>query len=262
MILSLDVGNTQLYGGVFEETNGAEPPKMRFSFRKTSRDGASSDEYGLFLRSVLRENGLDPAEIRKIAICSVVPEVVYSIKSCCKKYFGLQPFILQAGARTGLAIRYRNPAEVGADRIANSIAASHLFPSRNLIVIDFGTATTFDVVTAGKEYLGGLIVPGLRISMEALVANTAKLPTVEILAPEQLVGRTTIESIQSGLYHGNLAMVRELTRQIRERSFGAEPTVVVGTGGFSRLFEGEGVFDALVPDLVLTGLNLALRMNA
>jgi type III pantothenate kinase len=255
VILTLDVGNSQIFGGV---SVGGE---LMIRFRKVSRPPTSSDELGLFLRSVLRENGADPAGIEQIALCSVVPELVYSLRSCCRKYFGLDPFVLQAGAKSGLKIRYRNPSEVGADRIANAIGGISLYPDRHLVIVDFGTATTFDVVTAGREYLGGIIVPGVRMAMEALEQGTARLPTVEIAAPTTLVGRSTVEAIQSGLYFGNLAIVKELTRSVREQMFGGQPSLVIGTGGFSKLFEGAGVFDALVPDLVLVGLSRALALN-
>ncbi len=255
MILTLDVGNSQIFGGVFH--HGA----LTIRFRKPSRPPTSSDELGLFLRSVLRENGEDPTSVEQIALCSVVPEIIYSLRSCCRKYFAIDPFILQAGAKTGLKIRYRNPLDVGADRIANAIAATHLYPDRNLIIIDFGTATTFDVVRAGRDYLGGIILPGLRISIDALEKNTARLPNVEIVRPAELVGRSTVECIQSGLYFGHRAMVRELTREIRDQAFGEEPTLVIGTGGFSRLFENEKLFDAVLPDLILIGLERALSLN-
>jgi type III pantothenate kinase len=255
MILALDVGNSQIYGGVFDGE------KIALQFRKTSRQGNSSDEFGLFLKEVLRENNVDPKEITQIALCSVVPDVVHSIKGACQKYFKQQPFILQAGVKTGLKIKYRNPLEVGADRIANSIAATHMFSGKNLIIVDFGTATTFCVVNTEKEYLGGVILPGLRLSMEALEAKTAKLPAVEINAPEEIVGRSTVESIQSGLYYGNLCMVREMTREIKSRYLKMGETVVIGTGGFSRLFEKEKIFDALIPELVLHGLHRALKIN-
>jgi type III pantothenate kinase len=235
--------------------------ELTIRFRKPSRPLTSSDELGLFLRGVLRENGGDPASVEQIALCSVVPEVVYSLRSCCRKYFGLDPFILQAGVKTGLKIRYRNPLEVGPDRIANAIAATHLYPDRNLIIIDFGTATTFDVVRASREYLGGIILPGVRISMEALEKNTARLPNVEIVPTTELVGRSTVESIQSGLYFGNRAVVRELTREIRDQAFRGKPPLVIGTGGFSRLFEREKAFDVFLPDLVLIGLERALSLN-
>ena len=255
MILALDVGNSQIFGGLFED--GA----LGVRFRKPTRMPTSSDELGLFLRAVLRENGRDPAVVDQIAVCSVVPEVVYSLRSCCRKYFGVDPFILQAGVKTGLRIRYRNPLEVGPDRIANAIAATHLYPERNLIVADLGTATTLDVVRAGRDYLGGVILPGIRISMEALERNTARLPNVEIISAPELVGRSTVEGIQSGLYFGTRAVVRELTRDIGNHVFNGELPLVIGTGGFSRLFEQDDLFDALLPDLVLLGLERALSLN-
>jgi type III pantothenate kinase len=255
VILTLDVGNSQIFGGVFEDG------RLSLRFRKTSRPAQSSDELGLFLRSVLRENGGDPSQISQIAICSVVPDALYALRSCCRKYFAIDPFVLQAGAKTGLRIGYRNPLEVGADRIANAIGATYLYPDRHLVIIDLGTATTFDVVRAGREYLGGIILPGLRIAMEALEKNTARLPSVEIVPPTGLVGRSTVECIQSGLYFGNRAIIRELTREIREQAFGGDAALVIGTGGFSRLFERERIFDALIPDLVLVGLERALALN-
>jgi type III pantothenate kinase len=255
VLLTLDVGNSQIFGGLFEAG------ELTVRFRKTSQASTSSDEMGLFLRNVIRENGRDPAAVQQIAVCSVVPEVIYSLRSCCRKYFRIDPFILQPGVKTGLKIGYRNPLEVGPDRIANAIGATHLYPGRHLIVIDFGTATTFDVVREGRDYLGGIILPGLRIAMEALERNTARLPTVEIVAPGVVVGRSTVESIQSGLYFGNRAVVSELTREIRNEALAGEPAVVIGTGGFSRLFEREKLFDALLPDLVLVGLARASALN-
>ena len=256
MILALDVGNSQLFGGVFD--NG----ELTFQFRRSSRPNSASDELGVFLRSVLRENDIDPARVDKIAICSVVPEILYSLRSCCRKYFAIDPFILQAGARTGLKILYRNPTEVGPDRIADSIAALSLYPNQNLIVIDFGTATTINIIRSNREYVGGTILPGLRIAMEALEKNTARLPTVEIVPPQEIIGRSTTESIQSGLYFGTRAMILGLTRELRKAAFGSESATVIGTGGFARLFEREKMFDVLVPHLVLVGLERALHMNA
>jgi type III pantothenate kinase len=255
MILTLDVGNSQIFGGTFHDQ------ELTLRFRKPSRPPASSDELGLFLRSVLRENGVEPSSVEQIALCSVVPEIIYSLRSCCRKYFGLDPFILRAGVKTGLKIRYRNPLEVGPDRIATAIGATNLYPGQHLIVVDFGTATTFNVVHASRDYLGGLILPGLRIAMEALEKNTARLPTVEIVRTTELVGRSTIECIQSGLYFGHRAMIKELTRDIREQAFHNEPAVVIGTGGFSRLFEADQVFDVVLPDLILVGLERALALN-
>lgn len=260
MILSLDVGNTSIHGGVFEGD------QLKMQFRRTTDSHASSDELGVFLRSVLRENGLDPLAVKKIAICSVVPDAIHSIRGACTKYFSIQPFLLQAGAKTGLKIKTRNPLEVGADRIANAIAGSHLYPDRNLIIIDFGTATTFDIVNREREYLGGAIIAGLRISMEALETRTAKLPSVEIVPTPQALGRSTVESIQSGLYFGQIGMIKELKTQLTREAFaggeGAEAPVILATGGFSRLFDKSGLFDAIIPDLVLKGLNISLLMNS
>lgn len=256
MILCLDVGNTQIYAGLFEQD------KMVLSFRKNSKSGASSDETGIFLRTAIRENGFDPAKIKQIAICSVVPEVIYSLRGACMKYFNINPFILQAGVKTGLKIKYRNPLEVGADRIANSIAATHLYPGKNLILVDLGTATTFCAVTKDKDYLGGSIVAGLRLCMEALESKTAKLPSVEIVSMHEALGRSTIESIQSGLYYSHLGTIKELTERITKECFQGEKPMVIGTGGFSYLFEKEKVFDEIVPDLVLKGMLIALQHNA
>ena len=255
MILTLDVGNTQIHGGVFRKD------ELVLQFRKTSRQQFSSDEIGIFLRTVLRENDIDPANIEQVAVCSVVPDAIHSIRSGCIKYFNNDPFILKAGVKTGLKIKYRNPLEVGTDRIANAIAGSHLYPHKNLIIVDFGTATTFDVITKTKEYLGGVIIPGVRMSMESLVKGTAKLMAVEIGEIDEVVGRSTSDSIRSGLYYGQLGMVKEITKRITKESFPDEKPLVIGTGGFSRLFEGSQLFDEIIANLVLQGIYLALLLN-
>jgi type III pantothenate kinase len=165
--------------------------------------------------------------------------------------------------KTGLKIKYRNPLEVGADRIANSIAGTHLYPDKNLLIVDFGTATTFCAVTREKDYLGGVIIAGLKISMEALETKTAKLPSVEIVSMREALGRSTVESIQSGLYFGQVGTVKEILQRLTKECFAdTEKPVVLATGGFAGLFEKEKIFDDIVPDLVLKGLNLALRLNS
>lgn len=256
MILALDVGNSQIYGGLFDKD------QMKLSFRRNSKQGSSSDEVGVFLRSVIRENGVDPAMVKHIALCSVVPDVIYSLRGACMKYFNINPFILQAGVRTGLKIKYRNPLEVGADRIANSIAATHLYPDRNLVIVDLGTATTFCAVSKDKDYLGGSIVPGLKIGMQSLESKTAKLPSVEIVSVHEALGRSTIESIQSGLYYGHLGTMREICDRISKECFQDDKPMILGTGGFAYLFEKEKIFDAILPDLVLKGMLIALKLNA
>ena len=254
MILCIDVGNSHIYGGVFE----GDVIKLRF--RHTSKV-STSDELGIFLKSVLRENNCSPDAINNIGICSVVPQLDYSLRAACVKYFSSDPFFLQVGVKTGLNIKYRNPLEVGADRIANAIAATHSYPNQNIIVIDFGTATTFCAITAQKAYLGGAILPGVRLSVDALSKNTAKLPSVEIIKTDHVVGRTTIESIQSGVFYGVLGACRELIQKMSNEAFSGNKAVVLATGGFSSLFDNQNLYDHLVPDLVLQGIRLAALMN-
>jgi len=255
MMLCLDIGNSHIYGGVFEQK------ELRFTFRKASKSGASSDEYGLFFRSVLRENDIDPSGITAISMCSVVPEVVYAISASCRKYFNLTPFILQAGVKTGLKIGYQNPLEVGTDRIANAIAGTHLYPDQDLLIIDLGTATTICAIGKGKNYKGGVIVPGLRMSMQALDSGTSKLRAVEIVRSTVALGRTTASSIQSGLFFGHLGGLQEIMKRIVDEEFAGQKPVVLATGGFSSLFDGTGLYDLAIPDLVLQGLYLAHALN-
>ena len=255
MILCIDIGNSQIHGGVFKED------ELIMQFRKTSRQQFSSDEIGLFLKMVLRENDIAPNTISGISICSVVPDLNQSIRNGCLKYFRIEPFFLKAGVKTGLKIKYRNPLEVGTDRIANAIAATSLFPNKNIIVIDFGTATTFCAISKTKDYLGGIILPGIRISMEVLESKAAQLPSVEIKKPENVVGRSTVESIQSGLFYGQVGTVREIKNKIIIEVFTDDAPVVIGTGGFSSLFESEGLFDLTLPTLVLKGLLNAYKLN-
>jgi type III pantothenate kinase len=235
--------------------------ELKATFRRTSSVRASSDEFGTFLRSALRENGIDPGEIDTAGICSVVPDAVRSLRNCFRKYFGFDPFLLQPGVKTGLKIRYRNPLEVGADKIANAMGALSRFPGRNLVIIDFGTATTLCAISKDREYLGGIITPGINISMEALESQTAQLPTVEIVRPAAILGRSTVESIQSGLYYGTLASVRFLTSSITREYFARERPLIVGTGGVGRLFEDEDLFDEFVPELPLLGLRRAIELS-
>lgn len=255
MILCLDIGNSQIFGGVFKDD------ELALRFRYTSTNSTSSDQLGVFLRSVLRENSVAHEQIDHIAICSVVPSLDYSIRSACIKYFDQEPFVLQAGVKTGLRIKYHNPVEVGADRIANAIAATNHYPDKNLIIIDYGTATTYDAITANKDYLGGAILAGIRLSTEALQANTAKLSAVEIIKPKSVVGRSTTENIQSGIYYNQLATLQVLTQRITDEVFDGTQPYIIGTGGFAHLFENEGIFSTIEPNLVLHGLRHALALN-
>jgi type III pantothenate kinase len=255
VLLCIDVGNTQIHGGVFiGET-------LLCQFRKSTQPLGSTDELGIFLVAVLRENSVDPRSVDRVAICSVVPAALHPIRGASKQYFKREPFVLQAGVRTGLKIRYRNPLDVGADRIAGAIAAVHRKPATNLIVVDCGTATTFDVVNAEGDYLGGVILPGIGVSAETLASRTAKLPRVEIARPETVLGRSTVESIQSGLFHGHAGAIRHLVSLLTREVFGDAKPHVIGTGGFARMLEGEKLFDEIVPELVLLGLKYADFLN-
>lgn len=255
MKLCLDIGNSHIFGGVYD---GDE---LKITFRKTSKTGASSDEYGLYFRTVLRENQLDPNLVTDIAMCSVVPEVIYTISAACQKYFKTTPFILQAGVKTGLRIQYRNPLEVGADRIANAIAGVDRFPGENLVIVDLGTATTLCVIGADRSYRGGIILPGLKMSMQALESGTSKLGSVEIVQRQTCLGRDTAESIQSGLYFGHLGALQEIIKRVQVETFNGDRPRILATGGFASLFNETGLFDEVFPDLVLFGLKLAAEMN-
>ena len=255
MLLVLDIGNTQVFGGVIRDD------QTILSFRRTSRDSASSDEYGLFLKNALRENKIDPGSIKHIVISSVVPDINHTVASACIKYFNLRPLMVDAGIKTGIKVLVHNPKELGADRVANAVGATHLYPNKNLMIFDFGTANTACLISKNKEYLGGLITPGLRLSMEVLEERTAKLPSVEIKVPDTAFGKNTIEQIQAGLYYSALGMVKEVVAEVRKTLFADQEFLVIGTGGFSRLFEHAGIFDVLESDLVLVGLKQIFHLN-
>lgn len=255
MILCIDAGNTQLFGGIYSNE------KIILRFRKRTGEGSSSDEIGIFLRNVLVANDLEPKNVKQIAICSVVPDENHSLASACEKYFKKRPFFLRAGIKSGLKLKYKNPLELGADRIATSIGSIKRHPNQNLIIIDMGTATTFDIITKDKEHLGGAIFPGLRIAMDSLEERTANLPKVEILRAATSCGRSTVENIQSGLYYGSIGMLKELIQRFTDECFNGIRPIVIGTGGFSSLFKNEKIFNHVYPDLVLEGINKALELN-
>ena len=254
MRLCLDVGNSHIYGGVFDGDD------LVLHFRHTSK-GNTSDEWGVFLRCVLRENSCMPEDILAISICSVVPTLDQPLRIACRNYFSIEPFFLQSGVKTGLKIQYNKPEDVGADRIANAIAATNLFPDTALIVLDFGTATTFCAIDANKNYLGGAILPGVHLSLNALSKNTAKLPSVDVVNVTKVVGSSTIESIQSGVFYGAIGACRELIQRMKNDVFLQSSVKVLATGGLSFLFADYEIYDQHLPDLVLHGLRLAAEMN-
>lgn len=251
MRLCLDVGNTHILGGVFAGE------KIIFRFRYATHLIGTADQFGLFLVQILLTHGVKAKEISEIVIASVVPSYDYTLKHMANLYFEADYFVLQAGVRTGLNVKCTTPNEVGADRIANAIGAVNVFPNRNILIIDMGTATTLCVITKKRDYLGGIILSGMRLSMESLKNNTAKLMEVDIEMPPFYIGRNTRENIQSGLFYGHLGALKEMIKGVKEEAFPNDTMVVIGTGGFAQLFKDKGLFDAVLPDLVLHGLNNA-----
>ena len=255
MILTIDVGNSSTVCGLFDKE------KILFQFRMMTNINSSSDEIGVFLRAALRENGYDWRQIKRIGCCSVVPSVNYSLTSACAKYFNQEPLFIQAGIKTGLKLRYSNPKEIGSDLIAAAMGAVDLYPERNLVIVDMGTATTLELITKDKEFLGGSIMPGLKISVDALANGTAKLVPVEIARPENICGNSTIEAIQTGLYFGTAGSIKELCYLYQKNVFHGEKPYIIGTGGFARIFSNYGLFDEIIPELVLSGVRCALQLN-
>lgn len=255
MNLTIDVGNTSTTCGLFE--NG----KNIFQFRRETNIHSSSDEIGIFFRDVLRENGYDWKNISKIGCCSVVPAINYSLKSACSKYLNQEPLFVQAGIKTGLKIKYSNPKEIGADLIAAAMGAVCLYPNQNMIIVDLGTATTLELISKENEFIGGSILPGMKISVDALATGTAKLPSVEIAKPQGLYGSSTSEAIQIGLFYGTAGSIKEICYVYQKNIFNGEKPLVIGTGGFSKIFAEYNLFDKIVPELVLLGVNQALKLN-
>ena len=252
MLLCLDVGNTHIVGALFDGK------KLGLRFRYATHQIGTADQFGIFLRNILETNGIDHNQVKVTALCSVVPGVNFTIRHAFANYFpNAEYFVLQAGVKTGINIKYKNPAEVGADLIAGAIGAVEAFPNKNCIIADLGTATTLVAVTKKSDFLGGVIMPGMRLSMEALKSNTAKLMEVDIEAPDTYLGQSTRECIQRGLYYGHLGAMREIVGGYKKELFPGEEVVTIGTGGFSQLFKDQKIFDAILPDLVSQGIRIA-----
>jgi type III pantothenate kinase len=253
MLLAIDIGNTQTVLGVFEAET------LRADWRIATRRDATADELGVLLRSLLPEAGLAAKGITGVIVSSVVPHVNAVYARMIRAALGLSPLFVEPGIKTGMPILYENPQEVGADRIVNAVAAVHLYGAP-VLVLDFGTATTFDVVSAKGEYLGGVIAPGLKISAEALFERAARLSPVDVRRPARVIGRSTEESVQSGLLHGYVGLVEGLVARIRAE-LGAEAPVIA-TGGLATVFEKElPLLRAVEPGLTLLGLRLLWERN-
>jgi len=253
MLLAIDTGNTHTVLGLFD---GA---RLVASWRVATRKESTADELGALLRSLFVAKGLDPAAVDGVIVSSVVPDWNGVLAATSERAFGRTALFVAPGVRTGLPILYENPHEVGADRIVNAVAAVQRYGAP-VIVLDFGTATTFDVVSAKGEYLGGVIAPGLGISAEALFSRAARLSRVDVRKPPRIIGRTTEESVQAGLFLGYVALVEGVVKRLHAELGVQAP--VIATGGLAPVFEKELTFLAGVePDLTLEGLRLIWEKN-
>jgi len=253
LLLVFDVGNTNIVLGVFKDSN------LVVDWRVSTARHRTADEYGMLMRDLFESQRLSFSRIKAVVLSSVVPPLNFSLEQMCKKYFGLQPVIVGPGIKTGMPIKYENPREVGADRIVNAVAGYETYGGP-LIIVDFGTATTFCAVSERGEYLGGAIAPGMGISTEALFARAAKLPRVEISKPPSVIGKTTIYSMQSGIFYGFVGQVDEIVRRMKAEMKG-EPTVIA-TGGLADLiFTESKTVDKVDHMLTLTGLRIVYERN-
>ncbi|CAN5868791.1 type III pantothenate kinase [soil metagenome] len=254
MLLVIDVGNTNTSLGVYRG------PELVAHWRLTTNRARTVDEYGVHARNLFELAGLDFRAIDAIAIASVVPPLNYTLKTMAETYFHLMPFFVDNTVDTGIRILYDPPADVGADRIVDAAAAIHKYGAP-CIVVDFGTATTFNAINAQGEYLGGVITPGIMISTDALFDRTAKLPRVDIKRPQKVIGSSTISAMQSGLYHGYVGLVDGVLRKIIEEMGGKAR--VIATGGLASLIATGSEYIELVDDtLTLEGLRLVYERNA
>ncbi len=253
MILVFDVGNTNIVLGVF---NGQE---LVENWRLSTARSCTSDEYGVLFRELFKASTVSMADINGTILSSVVPTINPTLEQTCQKYFGLTPHTVGPGTKTGMSIKYDNPREVGADRIVNAVAGYEKYGGP-LIIVDFGTATTFCVVSDRGEYLGGAIAPGIGISTEALFARAAKLPRVEMVKPPSIIGKNTVNSMQSGIIYGFVGQVNEIVRRIKLEI--NSDALVVATGGLAELIAGEtSAIDRVDKYLTLNGLRIIYERN-
>ena len=259
MLLAIDVGNTNIVLGVFDGATLVQ------SWRLQTLRERTSDELGLLVDGLFSNSKIERVQVRGVILGSVVPPLTGTIRAMVERYFGVTAMVIEPGVNTGMPILYKNPAEVGADRIVNAVAAYEKFgkankPPRPLIVLDFGTATTFDAVSAKGEYLGGAICPGVQISADALFQRAARLPRIDVRKPARIVGRTTVGAMESGLFYGYVGMVEGLIKRMGDELGGN--AVCVATGGLATVISPETTLISHVdPDLTLHGLRLVWERN-
>ncbi len=254
MLLAVDIGNTNIVLGVY---NGK---KLSHHWRINTDHHKTTDEYGILIKSLLDSDELALKKIKSVIISCVVPPLLTVFDEISRDFFNVRPIIVNHKTKTGIKICYKNPSEVGADRIVNAAAAYHEFGGP-VIIIDFGTATTFCVVSAKGEYLGGVIVPGITISAEALFKRAAKLPAVELIKPKNIIGNDTVSSMQSGIIYGYAGMIDAIVERIKSETKFRNP-MVIATGGLSKLIAPETKsIKEINPFLILDGLRLIYEKN-
>lgn len=254
MILVVDIGNTNTVVGVYKED------ELMGSWRMVTRSDKTSDEYGVFIMNLLIYSNIDHKEIVGAIVSSVVPNVMHSFENALKKYFNINPLIVGPGIKTGIMLSSDNPRQVGADRIVDIVAAFEQYGGP-LIVIDFGTATTYDIVNEYGEFKYGVTSPGIQISADALWSRTAQLPKIEIKKPSSILAKNTISSMQAGLVYGYIGQVEYIVKKMKEE-FGREDMKVIATGGLGRLISDEtSVIDVYDPQLLLKGLKIIYEKN-
>lgn len=256
MLLVCDVGNTNIVFGVYDENN------LKVAFRIGTDSNRTSDEYGVFARISMQQADIYFRDIDDVIISSVVPEVMYSLESFVVKYLNKKSYIVGPGIKTGINIKYTNPAQVGADRIVNA-ACGYAKYGGNLIIIDFGTSTTFCAVSKQGDYLGGLITPGIKISADALFLRASKLPRVEIKKPDCVIGKNTVSAMQSGIYYGYTGLVDRIIKEmVKELKWRKGSYNILATGGLAQLIVSESVHEITIDKtLTLDGLKIIYDKN-
>jgi type III pantothenate kinase len=266
MLLALDVGNTNTVLGLYDDAKSGEPAKLAAHWRVSTHRTQTADEYGVLFTNLFNLHGLATSQVQHIIISSVVPPVESTLLQVCESYFKLKPLFVEPGIKTGMPVLVDSPAELGADRLVNAIAAFEKYGGP-AIVVDFGTATTFDVISAKGEYLGGIISPGLGISADALFSRAARLGRVDIKRPPKVIGTTTVTHIQSGLYYGYIGLVdgileRMIAEMAEDPRCGSTAPKILATGGLAPLIAGDSRYISTIDDmLTLDGLRLVFARN-